>query len=92
MNNKKGSKIFGLIVKVLGKKSSKEALRRQAIRALDTDKDGDIDLDDFANGKWKDISFWKLAIAVALLGGLVWFGAEAGPDVLQFLIYGEAGH
>ena len=71
---KKGDKVFGFIIKILGKRGTKEALQAQLYNALDTNKDGELSLDDFAKGKWKDISWIKLVIALALIGGSLYFG------------------
>lgn len=81
-NEKKGNKLFGALIKLLGKKSSKDALIANAIAAVDTNGDGKVTLEDFAKGKWKDIDWVKLAIAVIAVAGSIYYGIFQFSDLL----------
>lgn len=82
MGDKKGSKLFGFIIKAFGKKASKEALIKNAVSALDTNKDGKITLEDFSKGNWKDIDWVKLSIAVLAVIGSIYFGLYGFADLV----------
>jgi|GEM_PF-6645841 len=84
--SKKGSKIFGIIFKLFGKKTSKDALRNQIIKALDTNGDQKLTIDDWANGQWKHINWALLIPAVLLIIGSLVYGIVSGPEYLEYFI------
>jgi hypothetical protein len=86
---KKGSKIFGLIVKLFASNDAKNAIRSNFISGFDTNKDGKLSLEDWSNGKWKDIAWWKIAFGIALLVGGFYFGVETLETWIDFLTNGN---
>jgi hypothetical protein len=63
------SKGFGLLIKHFSKKQNKQRLIKELTAALDTNHDGKLTLEDFANGRWKDINWFKLAFVIIIAIG-----------------------
>ena len=71
---KKGEKLFGILIKLLGKKAHKDALLESLSDALDTNRDGKVDLSDFMEGNWKKINWIKFVFALVVLAGSIFYG------------------
>lgn len=84
-------KLFGLMIKLLGKSASKEALYDQIVSSLDTNGDKKLTLEDYANGKWKDIHWGKLVFAVIVLAGSLYLGYMTGKEVIDYVISHDVG-
>jgi hypothetical protein len=70
---KKGKKVAKVAHKFLGKKGSKEGITEEIKDALDTDRDGDVDLDDFKEGNWKKINWVKLAFWASVGAAMLYY-------------------